>query len=152
MKVPNMYKSSDRYNAGTDVIYNDGSKLQYAPFIYATTESGDNGGEEEEGEDTMVVKFSFVDNSYTIDKTWLEISNACIEGKNVIGYDIPSDWYEIPSEETSTSLLKFELAIMQHNIIEEQEVFVVNFTDYMGELYTFVCHNATDIPVYSPGD
>lgn len=43
--VPKMYKSSDRYNAGTDVIYNDDSKLQYAPFIYATTQSGDNGGD-----------------------------------------------------------------------------------------------------------
>ena len=41
MKVPKMYKSSDRYNAGTDVIYNDDSKLQYAPFIYANTQSGD---------------------------------------------------------------------------------------------------------------
>lgn len=52
MKVPKMYKSSDRYNAGTDVIYNDDSKLQYAPFIYATTQSGDSG---EEGDDTMAI-------------------------------------------------------------------------------------------------
>lgn len=57
MKVPIRYKSSDRYNAGVDVVYDDESKLQYAPFIYATTASGDNGGsgEDEEGEDSMVI-------------------------------------------------------------------------------------------------
>ena len=47
MKVPIRYKSSDRYNAGVDVVYDDESKLQYAPFIYATTASGDNGGDGE---------------------------------------------------------------------------------------------------------
>lgn len=54
MKVPKMYKSSDLYDAGTDVIYNDESKLQYAPFIYATTvsgDSGDDGGDDEEGDE-----------------------------------------------------------------------------------------------------
>ena len=54
MKVPKMYKSSDLYDAGTDVIYNDESKLQYAPFIYATTVSGDSGvdgGDDEEGDE-----------------------------------------------------------------------------------------------------
>lgn len=59
MKVPKMYKSSDLYNAGTDVVYNDDSKLQYAPFIYATmqtvdsSDSGDggDGGDAEEGDE-----------------------------------------------------------------------------------------------------
>lgn len=59
MKVPKMYKSSDLYDAGTDVIYNDDSKLQYAPFTYATTQSGDSsdsgesgdGGDAEEGDE-----------------------------------------------------------------------------------------------------
>lgn len=89
MKVPKMYKSSDRYNAGTDVIYNDESKLQYAPFIYATTESGDNGGDggdDEEGDEGMVVTIT---TNETLgvdigDKTFDEIESAMKAGKSVI--------------------------------------------------------------------
>lgn len=77
-----MYKSSERYKAGTDIIYDDGSKLQYPPFIYAITESGDNGGgdggDDEEGEEFMIIKI-LADNS--LDKTWGEISTALSEGK-----------------------------------------------------------------------
>ena len=151
MKVPKMYKSSDLYNAGTDVIYNDESKLQYAPFIYATTQSGDSG---EGGEDTMVVAFSYSDGTPTIDKTWLEISNACVAGKNVIGYYIPSDWYEIPDGDSSTTIQKYDLSFLQHNVNEatSQENFTVNFTDNNGELLTFIGQNASDIPEYVSGD
>ena len=87
MKVPKMYKSSDRYNAGTDVIYDDDSKLQYAPFIYATAESGDNGddsggGDDEEGEETMVVKYD--NENQRMDKTWQEVKDASLAGKIVV--------------------------------------------------------------------
>lgn len=84
MKVPKMYKSSDRYNAGVDVIYNDDSKLQYAPFIYATAESGDNGdgGDDEEGEDTMVVIFD--EDTHAIDKSFKELKDAVNAGKIVV--------------------------------------------------------------------
>lgn len=84
MKVPKMYKSSDRYNAGTDVIYDDDSKLQYAPFIYATTESGDNGdggGDDEEGEDTMVVVYD--SQAGTINKSFKDLKDALDSGKIV---------------------------------------------------------------------
>lgn len=85
MKVPKMYRSSDRYNAGTDVIYNDESKLQYAPFIYATTESGDSGdgGDDEEGEDVMVVHILENESSNVLDKNWSEIKGALSSGKLV---------------------------------------------------------------------
>lgn len=85
MKVPNMYKSSDRYNAGTDVIYDDGSKLQYAPFIYATTDSGD-GGADEEGEDVMIVNITADESTgfATADKTFTEIKGLISGGKNVM--------------------------------------------------------------------
>lgn len=85
MKVPKMYKSSDRYNAGTDVIYNDDSKLQYAPFIYATAESGDSGdsgGDDEEGDETMVVKYDRENSRF--DKTWKEVRDASVSGKIVV--------------------------------------------------------------------
>lgn len=86
MKVPIQYESSDRYNAGVDVVYDDESKLQYAPFIYATTASGDNGsdGEDEEGEDTMVVHTVTSTSPVSLDKTWTEINNAIGEGKTVM--------------------------------------------------------------------
>lgn len=86
LKVPIRYKSSDRYNAGVDVVYDDDSKLQYAPFIYATTASGDNGGDEggdEEGEDTMVVNAIMGENALSLDKTWQEIHDAIEAGKCV---------------------------------------------------------------------
>ena len=92
MKVPKLYKSSDRYNAGTDVIYNDDSKLQYAPFIYAgvtAKDNGDDGGDDEEGEDTMVVRS--VDS--VLDKTWKEIYDACKSGKVV------QIWTELGTDE-----------------------------------------------------
>ena len=81
MKVPKMYKSSDRYNAGTDVIYNDDSKLQYAPFIYASITAKDNGdgGDDEEGEDTMVIHLNA--EGTALDKSWNEIKNAVVDGK-----------------------------------------------------------------------
>ena len=86
MKVPKMYKSSDRYNAGTDVIYNDDSKLQYAPFIYATTESGDGGGDDEEGEDVMIINITSDEQTgyATADKTFTEITGLISSGKNVM--------------------------------------------------------------------
>lgn len=80
MKVPIKYKSSDRYNAGVDVVYNDGSKLQYAPFIYASTKSGDN-GPDEEGDDSMVIKYDSTNKRY--DKTWQEVYEAVKSGKTV---------------------------------------------------------------------
>lgn len=84
MKVPIRYKSSDRYNAGVDVVYDDESKLQYAPFVYATTASGDSGGDgEEEGEDSMVVNIIVGENELSLDKTWQEIYDAIANGKCV---------------------------------------------------------------------
>ena len=87
MKVPKMYKSSDRYNAGTDVIYDDDSKLQYAPFIYATTESNDSGADDgEEGEDTMIVNLIWDGeaSTYKLDKTWSDINASVTENKLVL--------------------------------------------------------------------
>lgn len=149
MKVPNFYKSSDLYNGGTDVVYDDESTLQYAPFIHATMESGDSGGD-----DALIVTFSWSDGTPTIDKTWLEISNACVAGKNVIGYYIPSDWYAIPEGETLTNLTKYALSYLQHNINQEtsQENFVVVFSTIDDPWLTFIGQNASDIPVYQPGD
>lgn len=82
MKVPIRYKSSDRYNAGVDVVYDDESKMQYAPFIYAGTQSGDNGTDDggEEGEDVMVV--NIINN--TADATWDEIKAAVDSNKLVM--------------------------------------------------------------------
>ena len=77
MKVPKMYKSSDLYDAGTDVIYDDDSKLQYAPFVYAT-DSGDS-GDDEEGEETMVVTYD----GEKLDKSYKEITDALSSGKFV---------------------------------------------------------------------
>lgn len=86
MKVPKMYKSSERYNAGVDIVYDDDSKLQYAPFIYATTESGDSGGDggdDEEGEDVgMVVNFIVDDDN--LDKSWKDIYDVFSTGKQVV--------------------------------------------------------------------
>lgn len=87
MKVPKMYKSSERYDAGVDVIYDDDSKLEYAPFIYATTGSGDSGGDggdDEEGEGIMVVNVNEVAEGILLDKTWQEIYDAVGEGKYVL--------------------------------------------------------------------
>lgn len=89
MKVPIRYKSSDRYNAGVDVVYDDESKMQYAPFIYAGTQSGDNGtddGGDEEGEDSMVVNVipGGAGVPASLDKTWTEINNAISDGKIVM--------------------------------------------------------------------
>lgn len=82
MKVPIRYKSSDRYNAGVDVVYDDESKLQYAPFVYATTASGDSGGsQDEEGEDVMFVNIS---SEGALDKTWKEIKQAVDNGHFVV--------------------------------------------------------------------
>ena len=94
MKVPIRYKSSDRYNAGVDVVYDDESKLQYAPFIYATTQSGDNGGagEDEEGEDVMVVNIiwdSELSNN-KLDKNWSEIKTEPAAGKLVMLKEVPN--------------------------------------------------------------
>ena len=91
-----MYKSSDRYNAGVDVIYDDDSKLQYAPFIYATTQSGDNGAEggDEEGEDSMVIKYDTENSRY--DKTWQEVKDASLAGKTVMIIEDHSNSYVEP--------------------------------------------------------
>ena len=84
MKVPIRYKSSDRYNAGVDVVYDDESKMQYAPFVYATTASGDSGDDGgEEGEDSMVVNIIAGENELSLDKTWQEIYDAIKDGKCV---------------------------------------------------------------------
>lgn len=85
MKVPKLYKQSDSYNAGTDIIYDDNSKLQYAPFILATTQSGDNGGDEE-GYDIMVVNVLWDDalSRYKLDKTYAEIKSTVQRGNNVL--------------------------------------------------------------------
>ena len=78
MKVPIRYKSSDRYNAGVDVVYDDESKLEYAPFVYATTASGDNGGsEDEEGEESMLITVT----DGTLNKNYSEIKSAVESGK-----------------------------------------------------------------------
>lgn len=79
--VPKMYKSSDRYNAGTDVIYDDESILQYAPFIYAGVTAKDNGDGGDEGEDSMLIKYDSTNKRY--DKTWQEVYEAVISGKTV---------------------------------------------------------------------
>lgn len=89
MKVPIMYKSSDRFNAGTDVIYDDESKLQYAPFIYAAAESGDSGGDggdDEEGEDSMVVIYN--EDTHAIDKSFKDLKDAVNAGKIVVMKDV----------------------------------------------------------------
>lgn len=83
MKVPIKYKSSDRYNAGTDIVYDDGSKLQYAPFIYAGVTAKDNGeGGDEEGEDTMVIIFD--NETQSINKSFKELKEAVTAGKTVV--------------------------------------------------------------------
>ena len=89
--MPKMYKSSDRYNAGTDVIYDDDSKLQYAPFVYATTESGDNGddsggNDDEEGEEGMVVIYD--SQAGTINKSFNDLKDALDTGKIVTLHEI----------------------------------------------------------------
>ena len=80
MKVPKMYKSSDLYNGGTDVIYNDDSKLQYAPFIYATTNSGDSddGGDDEEGEEGMLIT---LDENMVSNVSYNDVLEAVLNGK-----------------------------------------------------------------------
>lgn len=85
MKVPKMYKSSDLYDAGTDVIYDDDSKLQYAPFVYATTDSGDNGGDDEEGDESMTVNITTDDQLgiYIGDVKYTDIETAFKAGKNI---------------------------------------------------------------------
>ena len=82
MKVPIMYKSSERYKAGTDIVYDDGSKLQYPPFIYAVTESDDSGGDngDEEGEDIMVIQRTMAG----LDKNFNDIHSAMAAGKSCI--------------------------------------------------------------------
>lgn len=86
MKVPILYKSSDRYNAGVDVVYNDGSKLQYPPFVYATTASGDNGGDEdEEGDEVMTVNLTANEQLGVLigDVKYSDIETAFKAGKNI---------------------------------------------------------------------
>lgn len=87
MKVPKMYKSSVLYDAGTDVIYNDESKLQYAPFIYATTQSGDGGGDE--GGDSMVVIYD--SQTGTINKSFKQLKDAVDNDKIVVLKEVTLD-------------------------------------------------------------
>ena len=91
MKVPIMYKSSDRFNAGTDVIYDDESKLQYAPFIYASVTAKDNGddGGDEEGEDTMIVIYD--EDTQSIDKSFKDLKDAVNAGKVVVMKEVSLD-------------------------------------------------------------
>lgn len=78
-KIPIFYKSSDRYEAGTDVIYDDGSKLQFAPFIYASTKAKENGGDTPEEDDTMIINYDY--DSSSIDKSYSELLAALKAGK-----------------------------------------------------------------------
>lgn len=120
MKVPIRYKSSDRYNAGVDVVYDDESKLQYAPFVYATTASGDNGGgEDEEGEDSMVVNANATETGLELDKTWQEIYDAVETGKSVYLRQTGS------SDETALTYIILHIDMVGANIGSESSTYFV---------------------------
>lgn len=127
MKVPIKYKSSDRYNAGVDVVYNDGSKLQYPPFVYATTVSGDNGGEDEEGEDeTMLI----IENSeMALDKSFDEIKTAMSQGKVCVIQKADSN--------TATALM---YAYVAHINVEEENNLITAITIFGGSPTSLYYH------------
>lgn len=147
MKVPIRYKSSDRYNAGVDVVYDDDSKLQYAPFIYATTASGDNGGDggDEEGEDSMVVNINVTEAGMSLDKTWQEIYDAVGAGKSVYIKQSGSE-NELAYYIMHIDAVAFESSyyVRAHNVAEglnEGEVDTI--------LYMFETGDASGYPFYS---
>ena len=138
MKVPKMYKSSDLYNAGTDVIYNDDSKLQYAPFIYATTHNGDSGdgGDDEEGEDSMVIHLNA--EGTALDKSWSEIKNAVDDGKVCVLVD---DY-----DENNISIMPL------YNVYNVDSVYGCIFSYYVTDntfnSITYTCDSASGFPAY----
>lgn len=136
MKVPIRYKSSDRYNAGVDVVYDDESKLQYAPFVYATTASGDSGGGDEEGEDVMVVNMV----SNALDATWNEIKSAVDANKLVLikgvidsGADvIYIGYFYVTAVSVSEGVYSVECVYSEHsgaNVVASVERFTANSSD-----------------------
>lgn len=127
MKVPIRYKSSDRYNAGVDVVYDDESKLQYPPFVYATTASGDNGGDDEEGEDeTMLI----IENSeMVLDKSFDEIKTAMSQGKVCV--------IQKADPNTATALM---YAYVAHINDEEENKLITAITIYGGSPSTLYFH------------
>lgn len=140
MKVPIRYKSSDRYNAGVDVVYDDESKLQYAPFIYATTASGDNGsGEDEEGEDTMVVNIAYEGNNAVLDKNWSEIKDALDSGKFAYLIDTTAD---------ETTTVRY---ITSCEFFNNTYIVLTKALDVSGET-TYESSSATGVLVNSTGD
>lgn len=133
MKVPIMYKSSDLYNAGTDVIYDDESKLQYAPFVYATNaqsgDSGGDGGDDEEGEDTMIVIFDEETNA--IDKSFKELKDAVNAGKIIVMKDVVLD------DETGFSVNMFYLTALDNQNADQYYAYFTNVSsdDGVNELW-----------------
>lgn len=143
MKVPIRYKSSDRYNAGVDVVYDDESKLQYAPFVYATTASGDNGGDggdDEEGEDSMVIHLNA--EGTALDKSWSEIKNAVDDGKVCVLVD--------DHEENNISIKPL------YNVYNVDSVYGCVFSFYVTEntfnSVEYTCDSADGFPVHIVGD
>lgn len=152
MKVPKMYKSSDRYNAGTDVIYDDDSKLQYAPFIYATEESGDNGdsgggGDDEEGEDIMVVIYD--ETTQSIDKSFKDLKDALKSGKLII-----LDKAEV-DDESGYQVNRYYLVHLE-NVVEGEYVaiFATVIDDDGVEVvpWSFTASTETDVMTYEQGN
>lgn len=138
MKVPILYKSSDRYNAGVDVVYDDGTKLQYPPFVYATIASGDNGGEDEEGEDeTMLI----IENSdLVLDKSFDEIKTAMSHGKVCV--------IQKADPNTATALM---YAYVAHINDEEENNLITAITIYGGSPSTLYYHEVNGaMTEYSP--
>lgn len=148
MKVPIRYESSERYNAGVDVVYDDESKLQYAPFIYATTASGDSGGdgEDEEGEDSMVVNANTTAQGMSLDKTWQEIYDAVGTGKSVYIRQ-SGNGEELAYYIMHIDAVAFESSyyVRAHNVAEglNEEADTL--------LYMFVADSASGYPIYSTG-
>lgn len=140
MKVPIMYKSSDRFNAGTDVIYDDESKLQYAPYIYAYAESGDNGdsgGDDEEGEDVMIIQ---KDDDGVLNKSFGDIISAMLEGKScVILYSGDFVFHEYV-----TACYDFGEDYLEAGA--EKRYMIEAITSYTGDvsLYQYIADTATD--------
>lgn len=137
MKVPKMYKSSDRYNGGTDVVYNDESELQYAPFIYATTQSGNSS---DEGED-MILHINISSETGGLDKTWQEIADAIEAGK-----------FCYVTDTTEAGSITFVVT----GAFENNGSYFVNILSAtpLGEVTVFRHHasSASDYPVYDSGD
>ena len=138
MKVPIQYKSSDRYNAGVDVVYNDGSKLQYPPFVYATTASGDNGGDDEEGEEESML---IIENSeLALDKSFDEIKTSMSQGKVCV--------IQKAEPNNATALM---YAYVAHINEEKENNLVTAITIYGGSPSTLYYHEVNGVMTeYSP--